>query len=299
MVADGEVKTVHVLLLVLVAVIWGLNFVVIRVGLDNFPPLLFSALRFMAAALPWCLFIPRPQISWALLAGIGGMLCVVKFSLLFVAMDVGLSPGLASLLLQSQAAFTLMFATLAGERPGGWQVAGLGLSLCGVVLIGSGTGGDLPATGLVLALLAAAAWAGANMLMRRAGAASMLAVVVWASAIAPVPLVILSIAFDGWHGNVNALLSIDAAGLAAVAYVAYAATLFGFAAWGSMIRRYGAARVAPFSLLVPLAGMSASALLLGEEFGPDRMLAAALIVGGVGLGLRKPRTASRQTVSGA
>jgi len=280
-------KIVHILLLFLIALIWGLNFVVIKVGLDNFPPLLFSALRFFAAALPLCFFVRKPAISWSLLAGIGAMLCVVKFSLLFIAMKSGLSSGMASLLLQSQAIFTILLAGIFGERPSLWQIAGAAISLSGLAMIARSTGGELPATAMLLALGAAASWAIANLLMRKVPAAEMLAVIVWASATAPVPLLLLSFALEGWNRNVAALLSISFTGLAAIVYIAYAATIFGFAVWGSLIRRYGAGRVAPFSLLVPLAGMSASALLLGEEFGSQRIVAAALIVCGVAVGLRR------------
>ena len=289
-------RLVHMLMLVLVAALWGFNFVVIRLGLDNFPPLFFSALRFFFAAVPLVFFIPRPDVPWRTIIGIGLMLGVVKFSFLFIGMDVGMPPGLASLLLQSQAFFTVLIAFLAfGAQPKPLQLAGMAVAFTGIALIASSIDGDFTVTGLALVLAAAVAWACSNMLMKKAGNVPMLNLMVWVSLVPPIPLLVISILFEGWDRDLAAIAHINLAGAGAIIYVAYVATIFGFAIWGAMISRYGVSTVAPFSLLVPVFGMTSSALLLGEAFGPLRILAAGLIVLGLVMNVFNPQWLRRRT----
>ena len=283
----------HILLLTFVAALWGVNFVVIRIGLDHFPPLLFTALRFACAALPLAFVIRRPPVPLWLLAAIGLSLGAVKFSLLFLGMEAGLPPGIASLVLQAQAFFTVLFAALVlGERPGRLQVAGIALALAGVGLIATTIDGSLTVSGLALCLGAAVAWAVANLLIRRAGPVDMLGLMVWISLVPPLPLLILSALFEGGHRDLAAIASTDWQGIAAVLTVAYVATILGFGIWGAMIARHGAGAVAPFSLLVPIFGMSSAALFLGEPVGPIRLAAAALILAGLAVNTLGSRRAA-------
>lgn len=291
-------KPVHILLLVLVAALWGFNFVVIKLGLDNFPPLLFSALRFLFAAVPLVFFIPKPDVSWRIIIGIGLVLGVVKFSFLFIGIKVGVPPGLASLLLQSQAFFTVLLAFLVfGARPRPLQIGGMAIAFSGIALIGSSIDGNFTLTGLALAIAAAIAWAFSNMLMKKAGNVPMLNLMVWVSLVPPIPLLVISVLFEGLDRDLAAITHISLTGAAAVLFVAYVATIFGFAIWGAMISRYGVSTVAPFSLLVPVFGMSSSALFLGEAFGPLRMVAAALIVAGLVMNVFNPQWLSRKAAT--
>lgn len=286
------------MLLVLVAALWGFNFVVIKLGLDNFPPLLFSALRFLFAAVPLVFFIRRPEAPWRLIIGIGLMLGVVKFSLLFVGMKVGVPPGLASLILQSQAFFTVILAMIVfSERPRPLQLFGMGLAFGGIALIASTVNGDFNATGLALAIAAAVAWACSNMLMKKVGRVQMLNLMVWVSLVPPIPLLVISVLFEGWQRDIDAIMHINLMGAGAVLFVAYVATVFGFGVWGAMISRYGVATVAPFSLMVPVFGMSSAALLLGEALGPVRILAAALIIAGLILNVFNPQWLNRRAAA--
>lgn len=283
-------RTVHVLLALLVAAVWGVNFVVIRIGLDSFPPLLFTALRFIFAALPLVFFVRRPPMPLALLIAIGMTLGAVQFGLLFVSMSVGLSPGLASLVMQAQAFFTLLLAwALLGERPSPMQIAGILVAFAGIGLIALTVGGDVTALGLSLAIGGALAWAAANLMVRKAGRVDMLALMAHMSLVPPVPLLALSFLVEGWQADLSALAGFTLEGLLALLYIALAATVFGFAVWGMLIRTYGAGRIAPFSLLVPVFGMSASALVFGEAFGPLRIAAAALVILGLVLTLVRRR----------
>lgn len=285
---------IDAVLLLLVAVVWGFNFIVIKIGIENFPPILFSALRFLFAGLPLVFFLPRPAVSWRIVVGIGLVLGVVKFSLLFIGMDVGVSPGLASLLLQSQAFFTVaLAAAFYGIRPRSTQVAGILLAFAGMAVIAATVDASFTYLGLGLVLAAGLAWAFSNMLTRKAGDVDMLALMVWASLVPPIPLALISLATEGWERDIAALQALSWQGIGAVAYIAYLATIFGFGVWGLMIRRHGVSTVAPFSLLVPVFGMSFSALVLGENFGPLRLAGAVLVVCGLILTVLGPRLIDR------
>lgn len=289
-----------VVLLLLVAVVWGFNFVVIKIGIENFPPILFSALRFLFAAVPLVFLLPRPAVSWRIVVGIGLVLGVVKFSLLFIGMDVGVSPGLASLLLQSQVFFTVALAAIFyGTRPRPAQIAGILLAFAGMAVIATTVDASFTYLGLGLVLASALAWAFSNMLTRKAGDVDMLALMVWASLIPPIPLAIISLASEGWERDMAALQALSWQGIGAVAYIAYLATIFGFGVWGLMIRKHGLSTVAPFSLLVPVFGMSFSALVLGESFGPMRLAGALLVVCGLILTVLGPRLIDRLRASPA
>ncbi|MBD9372277.1 EamA family transporter [Rhizobium sp. ARZ01] len=285
---------IDIALLVLVAAVWGFNFVVIKIGIANFPPILFSALRFLFAALPLVFFLPRPAVSWRLILGIGLVLGVVKFSFLFIGMDVGLSAGLASLLLQSQAFFTVILAALIyRDRPRPVQVSGILVAFAGMAVIATTVDGGFTFAGLALVLAAGLAWACANLLMKKVGSVDMLSLMVWVSLVPPIPLAIISLATEGLDRDLAALQALSWQGLGAVAYIAYVATIFGFGVWGYMIRKHGVSTVAPFSLLVPVFGMSSSALVLGESFGPIRLASAVCVVCGLVLTALGPRLIDR------
>src|SRR4051794_17945231 len=272
----------HALLAVVVAATWGLNFVIIDVGLEEVPPLLLCAARFALVAFPLMLFVRRPPIPWRLLAGIGVALGVVKFGLLFTSMDVGMPAGLASVVLQAQAPFTLLLAAaLLRERPSGGQLAGLATALAGVALIAAERQDGVTTAGLVLCVAAAAAWSVANLLMKRASGAEPLALMVWISLVPPLPLLGLSLLVDGPSAVGSALTSLDLRSIGAIVYIAAFSTLGGFAAWSWLMRTYPAGQVASFALLVPPFGLGFSALLLGEPLGPPQVAAAALVIAGV------------------
>ena len=278
-----------ILLAISVAAVWGFNFVVIRMGIDAFPPLLFSALRFTFAALPLVFFLPKPNVSWGIIFGIGLILGVIKFALLFIGMDVGLSAGLASLVLQSQAFFTVILASIfLAERPSPLQVTGILVAFVGISLVATTVDTNVTPLGLSLVLAAALAWAFSNLLMKKAGSVDMLSLIVWVSLIPPLPLIVLSLIFEGWNADIAALTHLTWKGGGSVIYIALLSTIFGFAVWGRLISIYGASRVAPFSLLVPIFGMGSSAIILGEEFSSIRLFAAFLVIIGLILTVIKP-----------
>lgn len=272
----------HFLLALAIMAVWGTNFVVIRFGLNHLPPLLFAALRFSIAFLPAALFIRKPDVPLARLASYGLLIGAGQFGLLFIAMKSDLSPGLASLILQSQAFFTVGLAILlTGERLRPHQWFAVALAASGMVLIGSMGGGDATPLGLALGLLAALCWAGGNLVARSTPGVNMLAYVVWSSVFAVPPLFLLSFLIEGPAAISAGLASADAATWAAVIWQSVGNSMFGYAAFGWLLARYPAASVAPMSLLVPVFGMGASALLLGESLPGWKFAAAALVIGGL------------------
>ena len=284
----------HLLLALLVMAVWGSNFVVIRIGLDHLPPLLFAALRFSVAFLPAALFLRPPSAPWRNLAAYGVLIGAVQFGMLFLAMSGHITPGLASLVVQTQVFFTIALSMrLSGERVRPFQLAALALAAAGIALIIWRTDGSATPLGIALVLIAAMGWAGGNMVARQTPGVNMLAYVVWASLFAAPPLFALSLVFEGWPAIRDGVTRADASTWAAVVWQAVGNTLFGYTAWGWLLARYQAATVAPMSLLVPVFGMAASAVFLHEALPGWKLAAAALVMAGLALNTLWPRLQAR------
>ncbi|SDN45291.1 EamA family transporter [Allokutzneria albata] len=280
----GVMKPKHIALAVLVTAVWGVNFVVIEIGLGEFPPLLFSALRFLVAAIPTILFVGSPRVAWRWVLGVGLVLGVAKFGLLFVGMKAGMPAGLSSLAVQSQALFTALFAALLlRERPGRTRLAGMAVAFAGISLVAVEYGTSSPLAAFLLVIGSAACWGLSNVITRKAQPPDMLRFMVWVSAVPILPLLGLSLLVEGPEAGTAALGALNLSGVGATLFVAWAATLFGFGVWGYLLREYDATAVAPFSLLVPVFGMSSAALFLGEAVTPLRCVAAVLVIAGVGI----------------
>ncbi|MEV7613355.1 EamA family transporter [Streptomyces sp. NPDC089799] len=293
-------RPVHIALAVLVAAVWGFNFVVIEIGLDHFPPLLLSALRFLVAALPAVFFTGRPKVAWKWVLGVGLALGVAKFGLLFTGMDAGMPAGLSSLVLQVQAVFTAVFAAVVlRERPGRVRLLGMAVALAGIVVAGVDEGASGPVLGFALVVAAAVCWGVSNVLTRKASPPDALNFMLWVCTVPVLPLLALSLLLEGPERDLAALRALDWSGVGVIAYVAWVSTVFGFGAWGYLLRRYPASSVAPFSLLVPVFGMSSAALVLEEGVSGLRWLAAVLLVGGVALTSLTPSGRARRTAGAA
>ena len=270
------------LLALLVIVVWGLNFVVIKVGLHGMPPMLMGALRFMLAAFPAILFVRRPQVPLRWMLAYGMTISLGQFAFLFYAMYVGMPAGLASLVLQSQAFFTLFFAALfLGERLRGSNLFGLLVAASGLVLIGLQGGQAMTLAGFALTIAAASMWALGNVVTRKLGKVNLVGLVVWGSLIPPLPFLALSLWLEGPELISQSLRSLSLDSLLVLAYLAFGATILGYGLWSRLLSLYPASQVAPFSLLVPVVGISSSALLLGERLGSLQMVGAALVMAGL------------------
>lgn len=276
----------HVAAAVAVAVVWGVNFVVIHVGLGSAPPLLLAALRFVLVAALCAWWVPRPDLSAGRLVALGSFLYVGQFGLLFTAMSVGMSPGLAAVVMQSQAVFTVVLAAFVlGERPSGPQALGVAVASVGLLLIGADrvlTGGaSSTVTGFALCLGAGLSWACGNLVARRSGVTQGLGLVVWGSVVAA-PLLLVAAAVEvGPARLLPAVVAVDVPGMLALAYLTVLATIFGFGTWSSLVSRYPAAVVAPFTMLVPPVGLVTAWLALGETVPALSLAGSALVVGGL------------------
>jgi O-acetylserine/cysteine efflux transporter len=285
----------HLILAVSVAVVWGINFVVIDVGLGSFPPLLFAALRFTLVAFPAVFFLPRPPVALRWVLGVGTFMSAGQFAFLFVAMHRGLPAGLASIVLQLQAVFTIVLAVVwLGERPHRGQLVGGAIALLGIGIIGAGRAHGVPLGALVLCVCAAASWGIGNICNRRAAAPDALALLAWSSLVPPLPLLALSLAFEGPHRIGSALSGLTAGGILALAYVVIVSTAFGFGSWTWLMRRHPASRVAPFTLLVPPIGLAAAWIARGERPNGAELLGALIVLVGLAfvtsaLRLARPR----------
>ncbi|VUS53521.1 O-acetylserine/cysteine exporter [Klebsiella spallanzanii] len=276
------------LLALLVVVVWGLNFVVIKLGLHNMPPLMLAGLRFLLVAFPALLFVARPKIPLRLLLGYGLTISFGQFAFLFCAISLGMPAGLASLVLQAQAFFTIILgAFIFGERLQGKQVAGIALAIFGVlVLVEASLGGQhVPLAGFMLTLAAALSWACGNIfnkkIMSHASRPPIMSLVVWSALIPVLPFMLASWFLDGPQVMVESLLHIDLLTILSLLYLAFIATIVGYGIWGSLLGRYETWRVAPLSLLVPVVGMASAALLLGETLNGVQLLGAVLIMAGL------------------
>jgi O-acetylserine/cysteine efflux transporter len=263
--------------------VWGTNFVVIKVSLDAFPPFLFAALRFTFAFLPLAFFIPRPKVSWGNLCAYGVAIGVGQFGILFFAIDGRISPGLASLVVQTQVFFTIGLAMFfAKERLRLYQAVAVSIAMTGLGTIALHTDADTTFIGLALIVFAGLSWGIGNTVSRRAGSINMLSYVVWASAFSLPPLFLISWIFEGgWEQMSASIISAPIGAWAGVFWQSWGNTVFGYAAWAWLLSKHPAAVVAPAPLLVPIFGMGASAYFLSEPLPLWKILAAGLVIAGL------------------
>lgn len=262
---SGDVTLRHSLLALLVAVIWGLNFVVIDEGLAGVPPLVFVAMRFVLVALPAIFFLKPPAIGWRNILYIGTFLSLGQFCLLYLALHLGMPAGLASLLLQTQVILTIVIsAVLLGERPTRRQLIGVVVGTIGLGIVVVGHSVTAPWVPLVITLGAALSWAIGNVLSRRAKAASGLSLVVWSALVVPIPSFALALLLDGPDTVFSALSQLSLVAILSTVYTAVAASLIGYGIWNTLMARYPTSAVVPFTLLVPVIGIAAAWLVQGE-----------------------------------
>lgn len=278
-------RPLHFFLALAVMAVWGTNFVIIHEAIAVLPPLLFAALRFTIAFLPAAFFVKRPAVPLWNLAAFGLLIGVGQFGVLFIAMDGQITPGLASLVVQMQVFFTIGLSVwLTGERVKPMQIAALLLAAGGVLIIALHIEGATTIVGLLLTLFAGASWAAGNMVSRRNGKIDMLGYIVWSS-LFPIPVLFaLAFLFEGPGAIMAGLQSAHAGTWAAVIWQAVGNTLFGYGIWSWLLARHPAATVAPFALLVPIFGLGASALLLGEALPLWKIIASTMVIGGLAVG---------------
>lgn len=290
MAQTAGVTTRDRLLALLVAVLWGLNFLAIRVGLDHFPPFFFAALRFLVLAVPVLLFIPRPAVRWRWLLLYGTGFGTLQFAFLFLALASGMPTGLASLVLQASAPLTVLLgAVLLHEHVSLRQLLGISLAALGMTVIAWDRAATAALLPVLLTLLAALGWAMGNLGNRLAEPDSSLRLTLWMTTVPPLPLLALSALVEGptagWEATARIFSPTGWPGLAALVYTVLLGTLAGTGIWTALHSRYPAGVVAPFSLLVPVVGMAAAWAALGEVPSPVSVLGGVVVIAGVLLGL--------------
>lgn len=284
-----RLRPLHVALTLLIVAVWGTNFVVIKVGLRDFPPFSFAALRFFLCAIPLVFVMRRPPVAWRWLALFGVFLGPGQFGLLFYAMRGDISPGLASLLIQLQVFFTIGLSMwLFKERLSAASFLGILLGATGLATVAFHLDATITLRGVLAVVASAFCWACANIVVKKAAQSAaqsidMLAFIAWSSLFAVPPLIALTLAFEGFAPARQAIVEARWDAWLALVWQAVGNTLFGYAVWNWLLARYDAAVVTPFALLVPVFGMGASALLLGEPLPPWKLAAAAMVMGGIAI----------------
>ena len=316
---DRRVPPRHIALAVLVAVIWGANFVVIDLGLGDLPPTLFVALRFVVVLVPAIALVPRPKVPWQDVVTVGLFMSLGQFALLYTALSVGMPAGLASLVLQAQVVLTVLIAALTlRERPSRAQVVGVAVGAVGLGVVAVGRATTTPLVGLVLVVAAATSWAVGNVAARRAsgrahrvvvaavpdagpdavdvaprpsGFGAGLSMTVWSALVVPLPLFALAVALDGPDEVVHALTHLTVPAVLSTLYTAWLASLVGYGIWNTLLARHRAAAVVPYTMLVPVVGLTTAWLVQGEAPNAWEATGGALLLLGVAVttGVLDPR----------
>lgn len=280
----------HLLLALLVILVWGFNFVVIKVGLEEIPPLFLGFARFFLTSFPAVFFIKRPKALFKMVVWYGLVMFALQFSLLFIGMYAGMPPGLASLLSQLQVFFTVLLAMIFfGEKLRSWQIIGALVSFLGIALVAMNLSDSITFTGFVLVIGAAASWGVGNVISKKIGKVNMISLVVWGSLIAWPPLLILSLVREGFDKVFYSVQHLNWLSSGAVLYITYLSTLFGFSIWSWLLHHHPIGTIAPFTLLVPVVGILSSALVLGEPLQSWKIFAALLVIAGLCVNLLGPR----------
>ena len=273
-------SVVHTLLAILAALLWGFTFVAIKVGLGEFPPLLFAALRFVVVAFPAIFFVPRTGIAWRWIVAVGLAMGAFQYGFLYVGMENGMPASLSSLVIQSQALFTLVFSTwVLQDVPRRQQWLGVGLALAGMGAIAFDRSGHASSLGLLLVVGAAASWGVGNICIKLAQVSNGFRLFVWMAVVPPLPLLGLSLQFES--GQWAALRSLTPLGLGAILYTGLIASLLCFGFWAYLVQHYSPNRVAPFSLLVPIFGLVFSVVLLGDRLSQWEIIGSMLVFVGL------------------
>jgi O-acetylserine/cysteine efflux transporter len=294
----------HTLLALIVVVAWGLNFLVIDFGLAGVPPLVFLALRFALVVFPAIFFLKPPAIGWRNILLIGAFLSLGQFALLYLALALGLPPGLASLLAQTQVVLSVIVSAIVlRERPTRKQLIGIVIGMLGLAVVVVGHSYAAPLLPVVVIILAALSWAIGNVLARRAKAASGLSLVVWSGIVVPIPSLALALVVDGPSVVVDSLTHLSWVAILSTLYTAVFASLVGYGIWNTLLAKYPTSAVVPFTLLIPIVGIVAAWLVVGEQPAVSEIVGGAIMLLGLAVavivwGRKQPELQPVETPSG-
>jgi O-acetylserine/cysteine efflux transporter len=279
-------KLPHLLLAILITAIWGINFSVIKIGLSSVDPFILAGIRFTLCALPALFFIKKPDVPWRYIIGYGLVFGIGLWGLVNLGIKAGLSAGIASLLLQFSAFFTILLGSVVfKESLTRYQIAGFALASTGLLSIVFITDGSVTFSGTLLVLAGAIAWSIANIIIKRSATKQIFAFLVWSSAFSPLPLFLLDWLVNGSNGYTALVSHVDYRAVLSILFQVYPNTLFGYWVWNSLLKQYPISTVAPLSLLVPVFGILGSMVIFGEAISSLKILALLLIISGLVVGL--------------
>ncbi len=272
----------HLLLALLVALVWGVNFIFVKLSLDELSPLMLCALRFILASVPAIFFIPRPAIPFRIVVLYGLVMFGLQFALLFIGMSVGMTPGMASLIMQMQVFFSMFFAVLfLGEELHVWQIAGALVSFMGIGIVALHLDKNVSLLGFICLLSGAATWGVGNLIIKRISKVNMISMVVWGCFVSCIPMTILSFIVDGPSRIVESYHHLTWVGLSSLLYIVYISTWVGYGVWNWLLSRYPISVIVPFTLLVPVVGVMSAMVILGESFQFWKAAAGLLVILGL------------------
>ncbi len=276
----------HLLLALLVVVVWGLNFLFIKISLEEISPLFLCAIRFILASFPAIFFIKKPAAPFKIIALYGCVMFALQFSMLFMGMQAGMTPGMASLLTQVQIFFSMFFAAIfLGEIPYIWQLIGALISFTGIGLVALHFDKTISLGGFLFILAASAAWGLGNLITKKISHVNMIALVVWGSFFASFPMLLLAFFLEGTHSLISSYQHLTWTGVSSVMYIVYASTWVGYGVWNWLLSRYPVSMVVPFNLLVPIVGILGSVVFLHEPFFLWKLMAGFLVIAGLCINL--------------
>lgn len=287
----------HLLLALLVVLIWGVNFIFVKLGLDEISPLLLCALRFLLASVPAVFFIRPPTVPFRIIAAYGLVMFALQFALLFLGMQVGMTPGMASLLMQVQVFFSIFFAVIfLGEKPTIGQIAGALVSFSGIGLVAMHFDSNVSFLGFLFIMAAAATWGIGNLITKKIKSTNLISVIVWGSFIACFPMFLLALVFEGPGSFTYTYEHLSWKGSVSILYIVYISTWIGYGAWNWLISRYPVGMIVPFTLLVPVVGILSSILVLGEPFQLWKLVAGLLVISGLCINILSARIFAAKTI---
>ena len=280
----------HLLLILLVIVIWGLNFIFVKLGLQEISPLLLCAIRFFLASIPAIFFIKPPSAPFKIVAAYGLVMFGLQFGFVFMGMYAGMTPGMASLIMQVQVFFSMFFAVFfLGEQPAMGQIIGALVSFMGIGLVAMHFDNNVSLLGFILILAAAASWGLGNLITKKIKTTNMISVVVWGSFVACLPMFVLSLIFEGPQSMVASYNNVTWVGIGSLLYIVYVSTWIGYGVWSWLIGRYPVGMIVPFTLLIPVVGLLSSVLILGEPFQLWKLVSCLLVISGLCINILSTR----------
>lgn len=276
----------HAFLALIVATIWGINFIFVKLGLQEISPLFLCSLRFFLSSVPLIFFIKPPAVSFKLVVQYGTIMFALQFAMLFLGLAVGMTSGMASLIMQAQVFFSMFFAAIfLGERSHVWQIIGALVSFFGISLVALHIDASISFWGILCVLASAAAWGYGNLITKKMMQINMISLIVWGSFVACLPMFLFTLLFEGPGSMIYSYLHITSTGIVSLMYIVYVSTWLGYGIWNWLIGRYPVGKIVPFSLLVPIVGMLSSVIIFDEPMQEWKLISACLVLTGLCINL--------------